>query len=340
MSSSQTPPPPSPGGQPSPPPGPDLPSPVAARTYSAIRMGVVAVIFALGVAVARDIYNAGGHCVQRSLSAYFYTPVGPVFIGALLIIGFAMIAIWGKTAVEDAALNLAGLLIAAVALVPTLDNNYCSLPADVRDQIPDDATQNKLDEALILANAPNVHSNFFTFLVTVSAILVVVAITGVVLYRRAEPSRRPSKAALIAYTITWSLAAIAVVVYVVLYQDADDVSSDFNHNLHGWSANIGVSFVIVAVAAAAVQKARSNDTTKPWLKRWQPRWWNRWVWIYGLLALAMVVAAAVFKLGGSLLPDWWDSHSTFLLEAIVILLLAVFWVLQTIDRWDERAPRY
>jgi len=330
MSSSQT-----------PPSGPDLPSPVAARTYSAIRMGVVAVIFALGVAVAREIYNAGDHCVQRSLSAYFYTPVGPVFIGALLIIGFAMIAIWGKTAVEDAALNLAGLLIAAVALVPTLDNNYCSVPADVRDQVPDHATQSELDKALILANAPEVHSNFFTFLVTVSAILVAVAIAGVVLYRRAKTGRRPSKAALIAYTITWLLAALAIVIYIVLYQDADDVSSAFNHKLHGWSANIGVFFVIVAVVAAAVQKARSDDTTKRWLKRWRTPWWdNRWVWIYGLLAIAMAAAVVVFKLGGSLLPDWWDSHSTFLLEAIVIFLLAVFWVLQTIDRWDERAPRY
>jgi hypothetical protein len=47
------------------------PPPVALRTYTAIRMGVVVVIASLGWAVYREIANAPGHCVQRSLSAYY-----------------------------------------------------------------------------------------------------------------------------------------------------------------------------------------------------------------------------------------------------------------------------
>ena len=90
---------------------PDMPPPVALRTYTSIRLGVVAVIVALGFAVWREIANSPDDCVQRSLSAYYYTPVRPVFVGALLIIGFAMIVLWGITPWEDTALNLAGLLL-------------------------------------------------------------------------------------------------------------------------------------------------------------------------------------------------------------------------------------
>src|SRR4051812_17902663 len=54
---------------------PDKPPAVALRTYTAIRLGVVAVIVALGFAVWREIATSDGHCVQRSLSAYYYTPV-------------------------------------------------------------------------------------------------------------------------------------------------------------------------------------------------------------------------------------------------------------------------
>lgn len=80
-------------------------------------------IVALGFAVWREIATSSDQCVQRSLSAYYYTPAKPVFVGALLIIGFAMIAMWGMTWWEDAALNLAGLLLMVVALVLTLDAN-------------------------------------------------------------------------------------------------------------------------------------------------------------------------------------------------------------------------
>ena len=94
--------------------------------------------------------------------------------------------------------------------------------------------------------------------------------------------------------------------------------------------------------SAAADKVRTDDESKAWWHRWDPRWLrNWWMWGYGALALAMVAAAAVFKLGDDqLLSGWSYTHRTFLLEAIVIFLLAVYWVVQTIDRWGERAPKY
>lgn len=305
--------------------------PVALRTYTALRLGVVAVIVALGIAVWREIANSPDDCVQRSLSAYYYTPVRPVFVGALLIIGFAMIVMWGMTLWEDAALNLAGFLLMVVALVPTLDANYCSIPQAIRGRVPDTETKQIADGALISANADAVSRSFTALLAVVAVTLVVGAVVGVVLYRRASAAQRPTTEAVTAYVVTWGLAAAAAVVYYVLYQDADDPGSAFNHQVHGWSANISVGLIIVAVVLAARQKARSQDESN-----------RKWVLFYGLVAAAMVLAAVVIKGGDriGLFSGWADDHATFLVEAILIALLGIFWTLQTIDRRDKGAPTY
>ena len=55
-----------------------------------------------------------------------------------------------------------------------------------------------------------------------------------------------------AYVVTWGAAAITFFVYLFLYSDADDPASAFNHDLHGWSANIAVGLIILAVISAAL----------------------------------------------------------------------------------------
>ncbi|CUR60891.1 conserved membrane hypothetical protein [metagenome] len=303
-----------------------LPPQVARRTYSGIRLGVVMVILALGFAVWREIANAPGGCVQRSLSAYFYTPVRPVFVGALLLLGFAMIVMWGKTSAEDAVLNVAGLLLSVVALVPTLDANYCSLPASVRGGAPESRVTQVSDNDLIKANAETVARSFTALLFALVVILVLVAVLTLMAW---NAGRLPSPQERFAYIATWVVAAGTVAVLYVLYRDADDPDSAFNHYVHAWSANIAVGLVIVAVFLAARQNRGDPERT-------------RWVWLYGLLGVAMVVTAVVVKGGDAigLFSGWLDSHATFVVEAILIGFIAVFWVFQTIERRKEGAPTY
>ena len=325
---------------------------VALRTYMAIRIGVVAVILALAFAVWREIATQENSCIQRSLSAYYYTPVRPVFVGALLIIGFAMIVMWGKNVVEDASLNLAGLLLMVVALVPTLDANYCSLPGALPNAVPNPEDKQVSDNRLIALNAPEVNRSFDALMFT--AIVVLVFIAGAVLwaYLKARSAAdaatttqpAPTRWAMVTFAITWALAAAAVGIYLALHRDAKDPDSAFNHQVHGTSANLAVAFIIVAVVSAAVDHARSTDTSKSWWRRWRTPWWDRWVWLYGGLALLMGLSAAVIKIGDhhGLFSGWSfvDVHATFVLEAIVIALLAVYWILQTIERRDSGAPTY
>lgn len=315
---------------------------VALRTYMTIRIGVVAVIVALGVAVAMEIAAEDESCIQRSLSAYYYTPVRPVFVGALLIIGFAMITMWGKTFVEDAALNLAGLLLIVVAFVPTLDANYCSLEADPSASADPERKQIS-DRALITENSDTVARSFTALMVVAALALVLALVIGLTMRSKPPGEDRPTDRAMLGYAITWLLAVATWVLYVVAYQGADDLDGFFNHDLHGTSANVGVGLVIVAVLAAAAEKAQGADQSVAWWRRWKPwREWNKWVWLYGVLAALMVLSAAVLKIGDAsgLFSGWIDVHTTFLLEAILIVLLGAYWILQTIERRRDGAPTY
>ncbi|HEY2879025.1 hypothetical protein [Nocardioides sp.] len=316
--------------------------PVALRTYTAIRVGVVAVILALGFAVWREIVNSPQACVQRSLSAYYYTPVRPMFVGALLVIGFAMIVMWGKTAIEDATLNLAGLLLIVVAFVPTLDANYCSIRTSAGRTVSSPESKQIADNALIQANAATVARSFSALLFMLWVLLIVIPIAGWITYRNAQKrfeenpkdDRRPNSEALRAYVITWVLSLLVVIIYTVLYQDADNLDSAFNHKLHAWSANIAVVLIIVAVGSAARQKAKEAKRGHPAAKKWSR--------FYAAIAVAMALAALIIKGGDTLdlFSGWWDDHATFMVEAILIGLLGIFWSLQTIDRRNEGAPNF
>jgi hypothetical protein len=78
-------------------------------------IGFVLAIF-IGVGFERS--KAPG-CFQTSISAYYYTPVHGIFIGALVAVGTCLICLRGNTDAEDILLNLAGMFAPVVALVPT-----------------------------------------------------------------------------------------------------------------------------------------------------------------------------------------------------------------------------
>ncbi len=90
------------------------------RTYFTLRlsMGVSAlafpVVLSLGGWIAADL------AYQPSISDYYYTPMGDVFVGMLIAIGASLTVYAGYSRSEDRVLNLAGVLAVAVALIPPL----------------------------------------------------------------------------------------------------------------------------------------------------------------------------------------------------------------------------
>ena len=90
------------------------------RTYFTLRlsMGVSAlafpVVLSLGGWIVADL------AYQPSLSDYYYTRMGDVFVGMLIAIGASLTVYAGYSRQEDWVLNLAGVLAVTVALVPPL----------------------------------------------------------------------------------------------------------------------------------------------------------------------------------------------------------------------------
>lgn len=90
------------------------------RTYFTLRlsMGVSALAFPV-------VLSIGGWIVadlayQPSLSDYYYTRMGDVFVGMLIAIGASLTVYTGYSRTEDRVLNAAGVLAVAVALIPPL----------------------------------------------------------------------------------------------------------------------------------------------------------------------------------------------------------------------------
>jgi hypothetical protein len=91
--------------------------PFAVKSYRYLRLSIVVVVLSLLAAVVLERVRAD--CWQGSISAYYYTPVHAIFVGALVALGVSLIAIKGSTDIEDVLLNVAGVLAPIVAFVPT-----------------------------------------------------------------------------------------------------------------------------------------------------------------------------------------------------------------------------
>lgn len=93
------------------------------RTYRYLRIGMLGAVVLLAASIL--VERSKVDCWQTSISAYYYTPVRAIFVGALMVIGFALIVYKGRTARQDRFLNGAGMLAPVVAVVPTTDVGVC-----------------------------------------------------------------------------------------------------------------------------------------------------------------------------------------------------------------------
>src|SRR3954469_3108435 len=133
----------------------------AIRTWRYLRLAMVALVVGLFAAVLFEWSADHRTCFQASLSAYYYTPVRPFFVSALLAIGVCLVCLRGNTDPEDVLLNVAGVAAAVVGLVPTTHIGTCmSTPVGEHDGVRD-------------VIAGNVVNNVFALLVTGAAGLVV-----------------------------------------------------------------------------------------------------------------------------------------------------------------------
>ncbi|MFL0566134.1 hypothetical protein [Microbacterium sp. 179-I 1D1 NHS] len=134
------------------------------RTHRSLRLALVAVAVAIAASVLIQLAH-DGWVPLPSLSDYYYSPAGGVFIGGLTAASVALLALSGRDA-ESIMLDVAAVFAPLIAIIPT---GYRG-----RQFIPDDVL-------------PSVRNGVGVYLVMVAALLVlavVLAARGEVAWRR------------------------------------------------------------------------------------------------------------------------------------------------------------
>jgi hypothetical protein len=288
-------------------------------------MAIVGLLVALGAAVFYQSAKQGSFLA--SVSAYYYTPAQAIFVGALIGMGAAMIALRGRSPAEEIFLNLGGVFAAVVAIVPT------SRGADYRtavDACRDQATALVTGRASGGADCPtvlaleeatraNVQNN-------VLALLVVGVLSLVAAYFFGRRDRvlndRWFLIGFLTAALVWAVGAISFAVGLGL--------------LIAWGHYVAAVLLLVCVLAVAVANATrrlqeeesgtgagsqiaadQSTVGRAMLRR------DRYAVFAWLLLGGTAVGIVLWAVG---------VISLFSLEIAAALLFAVFWAVQTVEQ--------
>jgi hypothetical protein len=279
-----------------------------ARTYRYVRLALVAVVLFLGVSVFLQVVSGGP---LAAVSAAYYTPARNAFVGALCAVALALLALSGRS-LEQALLDVAAVLAPVIALVPTPVE-----PGDVPGVDPGCPGQGACIPAAVAADIANGMGTL--------AVLGVVALAAAVVL------------ALIQRTLTRSfvagLAAAAVVVAAgITWWLVHPASFSLGAHL---AATIGFFALITAVATIAAVRPLAAGTRRRRVIRA----------LYGAIAagmgaaLAFLAVVVVLRATGVDLLDATGAPLIFLGEAVALVLFALFWLVQTIELWNDADPR-
>jgi hypothetical protein len=266
----------------------------AVKSYRYLRLSIVVVVLAVLVSVLIERVRA--ECWQGSFSAYYYTPVHSMFVGALVVIGVCLIAIKTPNDYEDMLLNVAGTLAPVVAFLPTKPpGTVCSdAPLEIADK------------------APFVGNNVLALAIGGALAVIMAAIIAGVAPGRARQivagaKEESNRAAVVGLVLATLLIAAGIVWYLV------DEKSFLAHG--HWGSAVGM-FVLIGIVVVINAVAAERVSFRPW-------YWA----VFAAMVLSAVVVGVV-----RLTTDW--GYTTLAIEALEVAAFGVFWIVQTIEHWD------
>ena len=286
------------------------PALAAVKTYRYLRIALTALVVLLFASIALEWW-AADRCVLPSISASYFTPVQAVFIGVLVTMGASLLALKGNTDGEDVLMNLAGMLAPGVAFIPTVASGVCGSSA-AGDGIAD-------------AVANNMRALFVTGIAVGIAVLWIARHENRANDTTGDETNRES----LSPQSRWGLAvSVAVLGGGIVWFVADRDS--FIARGHD-AAAIPMFLAIIAVVWLNARDVRrgmqqgslSADRT-------------RYVTMYRVVAVSMLAALAA-TVGLSLLTG--STSLVFWVEVALLILFAVFWVIQTVELWERGLRR-
>ena len=273
------------------------------QTYRYLRVSVVGLALLLATSIVLEIARRGGEELG-SISAYYYSPARSILVGSLVAIGPALIAIKGRQGWEDVGLDIAGMVIPVVALVPAsrdLGTDVCG--RDLERCIPPDLV-------------PAVQNNVVS--------LIVLGAAGLVFAWWSAGARRDraTTAALLVATAVW----VATSVWFWLGR------ASFLAGAHYVAAV--VFFGLIAAVAFLNGRLAPRRHHVPLVA---PRRYGQAYQLIGSLMVGTILVAVVLFTGSGLIGlRLWPS-TTFVIEAVLMVLFVAFWIVQTVENWREEA---
>ncbi|MFB4350001.1 hypothetical protein [Microbacterium sp. CR_7] len=296
----------------------DAPATTGQRTHRYLRLALVLVVFALLVAVSLQSVvviwqplQFGWHPLP-SISHAFYTPVRDVFTGALIAVSVALLALSGRNRATTL-LDVCAVFAPLIAIVPTgiadtRAEGHLPCPAAM-DCIPGGAVESAKAGIAVYA------------IVVVATVIV----TAVIRARTRTPNRSAALVSVIAI-------ATASVVTALAFVPSLNESFPFNfwpvHSIH-FVATLAFFGVFSAVPILYAGGPLEPGETPP-----TPRRRSIYRWIAGLLIvdLLFLAAAVLFR------QVFGETPALLIGEVVALLLFAWFWLLQTLQRWNDADP--
>lgn len=292
------------------PDGPD-PGRWALKTYNYLRLGMLVAVAALAYSIIVEYSQPGVHTFLGSISGYYYTPARPIFVGAMVAIGFALIVIKGRTFIEDLSLTLAGIMAPIVAFIPTTDDTN---GVGRREMLRIGHYQPGPDVGSPFVPASinnNLHAFVFAGYIAIALLLIFFLI------RRRVPGSTAGSTRGFWISVAGGLAL--VITGSILLRWAYSWVLDG----HARAAVLMFAFLAVAAITNSVLGFIRGDTNKVY------------AWTYGIVGALMIVSGIVFVVSQRHNRSSLGGHLVLSIEFVELSLFVIFWVTQTLERWNR-----
>ncbi len=282
------------------------------ETYRTLRLGMVAGGLLLGIGVIGYIISVGMR-IPPSVSATFYTPIQTIFTGTLILVGLALVTVKGRPGWENTLLDVAGVLIPMVAFVPTPIQDASCEPVG-KDCVP---------QSLVEAVGLNVGAYLALGLLALGYLWARRLLEG-----QSEEWDAPTTTGVGVVTSVWVLITASFFL-------ARPQFLQFAHYASAISffVILGVVVFINASYTAPVDPAINKPAS------WYRGWYRVIAWLMVVFALFGVV---VFLVTGTQNFVYTETSQPFpvifWVEVVLLALFILYWVLQTIELWNQTVP--
>ena len=288
-------------------------------TYLSLRVAMISLLVMLLFSVGYQLFfETNGTCLLGSISAYYYTPARPIFVGALCALCVCLVTYRGHSKEEDLLLNFSGIMAAVVAVVPTVPNNICG-PNAYSQTLPEIAAA--------------VRNNIWS--------LVILTFLGAMFGRylrqriRRQQNVSPQEKSRTTTVITVVCAGvIGVEGFLFLISRARFI--EVSHYVAAINLVAGVTTVMLFSAFRNSERGGQLRTDSEGAR--PPGAWSREKYkrIYIVIASTLISALALTLVIGKLLSD--SDHFVLVAEVIVIVHFCVYWGIQTRELLDLGSP--